>query len=95
MATYTRISLQKQSLPVVQESILLGKKILEQKLAAYRNRLIRFEKEKHMDTSTFLRLFEQGEMGDSQELIEWEHVASIVSLLQKKLDALETIRYEP
>jgi hypothetical protein len=94
MATYTKISLKKQALPIVQESIQLGKKILEQKLAVYKNRLSRFEKAKHMDSSTFLRLFEQGELGDSKEFIEWEHVASVASLLQKKLDAMETIQYE-
>ena len=94
MATYTKISFEKQALPIVQESIQLGKKIIEQKLAVYKKRLLNYEKTKHLDTATFLRLFEKGELGDSKELIEWEHVASVASLLRKKLDALKSIQYD-
>ena len=59
MSNYANICFEKQAEPVIQETIELGKRILEQKLAVYQNRLKFFEKTKNMDTSTFLRLFDQ------------------------------------
>ncbi|MCK4486285.1 MAG: hypothetical protein KAU38_05900 [Desulfobacterales bacterium] len=47
-----------------------------------------------MDTETFTKLFGKGELGDNKEWIEWDHVASVVSLLKKKLRDLENVKYE-
>lgn len=95
MASYSTIRFEKHALPSIQESIQLGKRMLEQKLTVCKNRLTSFEKSKQMDTVTFLRLFEQGELGDHKEWIEWEHLASVASILQKKIEDLETVQYEP
>ena len=95
MASYATIRFEKHALPSIQESIQLGKRILEKKLTACKNRLTRFEKSKQMDTVTFLHLFEEGELGDNQEWIEWEHVAQVAIMLEKKLKGLDTVQYEP
>lgn len=94
MDNYTTIRFEKHALPSVLESIQFGKQILEQKLATCKKRLSDFEYRKKMDTATFIRLFEQGELGDQKEWIEWEHYAGVASLLKKKIYDLETIRYE-
>ncbi len=94
MTNYASIHFEKNALPSIQESILLSKKILEQKLAVCKNRLKAFENEKQMDTDSFLARFEKGELGDEKEWIAWEHFAGVASILEKKLYDLESIRYE-
>jgi len=94
MAPYATIMIEKHALPSVQESIAIGKHVLERKLAAYTSRLTQFEQTRKMDTLTFLRLFEHGELEDHKEWIEWEHLANVVTLLQKKIRDLEAVKYE-
>jgi hypothetical protein len=94
MENYTTIQLEQNALSSVQESISHFKNILEKKLSLCKTRLTSFEKLKQMDTLTFLQLFEQGELGDNKEWLEWEHFAVTAKSLQKKIEALESIRYE-
>jgi hypothetical protein len=94
MPNYATILIEKSGLPSVKEGLQIGKYVLERKLSAYSNRLTQCEHAANMDTSTFLRLFEQGELDDRKDWIEWEHLATVVKLLQKKVRDLETLRYE-
>jgi len=55
----------------------------QKKLEACKKRLARFEKEKGMDTDTFLRLFQAGQLGDGADLIEWEHFAHLAAILEE------------
>lgn len=93
MESDATIRIDRDALKSVQESIQLGKTITQQKLVVCQTRLARFEKEKRMDTDTFLRLFEDGQLGDDADLIEWEHFARASDLLNKKLNDLKSIRY--
>jgi hypothetical protein len=94
MNNYTTIMIERSALQSVQESINIGKHVLKRKLAVYADKLKHFEETMHMDTRTFMTLFEQGELGDQKEWLEWDHVASVVKALQKKLRDLETLQYE-
>jgi len=47
-----------------------------------------------MDAQIFKKKFNSGELGDDKEWIEWEHFTNVVSLLQKKIIDLETLKYE-
>jgi hypothetical protein len=78
----------------VQESISIGKRVLQRKLAVYRTKVAGFEKLHNMDTITFSNLFNKGELGDKKEWLEWDHYASAVNLLENKLSDLEGIKYE-
>ena len=94
MTDYAKVTVDKNALPTLQESINIGKQVLERKLVSYQNKIKRFEEAEAMDTETFNRLFAKGELGDNKEWIEWDHVASVVSLLKKKLHDLENVKYE-
>jgi hypothetical protein len=94
MGDYAKVMVEKNALSSLQESISIGKQVLERKLVAYQNKIKRFEETKGMDTETFNRLFGKGELGDNKEWIEWDHVASVTSLLKKKLRDLENLKYE-
>ncbi|GAK49057.1 hypothetical protein U14_00275 [Candidatus Moduliflexus flocculans] len=94
MKTYSTILIEKSALPSIQESLALGKRILEQKLATYQRRLREFEATFKFDTSTFAERFENGELGDDKVWFVWDHARSAVAVLEKKLHDLETVRYE-
>jgi len=94
MQKYAKVLVDKNALLSVQESISIGKQILQRKLAAYRTKVARFEELNNMDTVTFSNLFNKGELGDKKEWLKWDHYASAVNLLEKKLSDLEGIRYE-
>ncbi|MCP4104862.1 MAG: hypothetical protein GY749_04895 [Desulfobacteraceae bacterium] len=94
MPDYAKIIIEKNAVSSLRESIDIGRDVMEKKLAAYQNKIKVFEKTNRMDTVTFKEKFEKGELGDNKEWIEWNHFASITSLLQKKLNDLENIRYE-
>ena len=85
MADYARIVVAKEALPSFQESLQIGRHVLERKLIAYKEKLKHFENMQGMDTPTFTRLFNQGELGDNKEWIEWDHAVSVVNVLTKKL----------
>lgn len=94
MADYAKLVVEKAALPSLQESIHIGREVLEKKLAAYKNRIRKFEETRGMDTETFVRLFESGKLGDDKEWIEWDHFSNVVKVLQKKIHDLEGLRYE-
>ncbi len=92
MADFAKVMIEKNALPSLKEGIEIGREVLEKKLQAYR--IKKFEEKKGMDTELFIKLFERGELGDDKEWIEWEHLASVTSILQKKITDLEGLRYE-
>ena len=94
MPKYAKVLVDKNALLSVQESISIGKQILERKLAAYRTKIAKFEELNNMDSTTFSDLFNKGELGDKKEWLKWDHYTSAVHLLEKKLSDLESIRYE-
>ncbi len=95
MTDYASVVIEKDAFPSLQESIEIGKKVLERKLAVFEKKITKFESSSKMDTKTFSMLFNKGKLGDSREWIEWDHLASVVNLLKNKLDDLEKLRYEP
>ncbi len=94
MPKYAKVLVDKNALLSVQESISIGKQILQRKLAAYRTKVAKFEELNNMDTVTFSNLFNKGELGDKKEWLKWDYYVSAVRLLEKKLSDLEGIRYE-
>lgn len=94
MENYVTVMIEKNKLSSLQETINIGKHVLESKFAAYNKRSKKFEEANDMDTATFTMLFEKGELGDNKKWFEWDHVVNVVSLLKKKIDDLENLRYE-
>ena len=94
MSKYAKVLIDKNALLSVQESIGIGKQILQKKLVAYQIKVAKFEKLNNMDTVTFSNLFNNGELGDKKEWLKWDYYANAVHLIEKKLSDLEGIRYE-
>ncbi|MBU4208605.1 MAG: hypothetical protein KKD12_02845 [Proteobacteria bacterium] len=94
MKDYAKVVIEKKGLSSLQESINIGKQVMEQKLAAYKKKIEKFEQARGMDTKTFTMLFNKGELGDNKEWIEWDHVANVANLLNRKIHDLENLKYE-
>ena len=94
MTDLAKVTVAKDALSSLQESVNIGKEVLQRKLSAYQKKIEKFEKTKKMDTKMFKEKFGLGELGDDKEWIEWNYLADVVSLLQKKIHDLETLKYE-
>jgi len=94
MKDYAKIMIEKKGLSSLQESINIGKQVMERKLAAYQKKVGKFEQAGGMDTKTFIISFNNGDLGDKKKWLEWDHVANVVNLLKRKLDDLESLKYE-
>ena len=94
MKNYAKLMIEKRGLSSLQESINIGKQVIERKLAAYQKKIEKFEQAGGMDTETFIMSFNKGDLGDNKKWLEWDHVANVVNLLKKKLDDLESLKYE-
>ncbi len=89
-----KVLVEKDGLSSFQESMAIGRQVLEKKLAVYENKLRTYEKERGIDSQTFLMRFNNGELGDGQDLLKWEHLATVAALLRKKLLDINSLRYE-
>ncbi len=94
MKDYAKVVIEKKGFSSLQESIDIGKQVMERKLAAYRKKIEKFEQARRMDTETFMMLFNKGELGDNEEWLEWDHVANVANLLNRKIHDLDNLKYE-
>lgn len=94
MSKYAKVLVDESALASVQESIDIGKHILQRKLSSYQDKISQFEKQHKMDTAQFSELFNKGELGDEKEWLKWDYYASAAKMLSKKISDLEGIRYE-
>ncbi len=84
MADYAKVIVGKDALGSLREIVDAGREVLERKLLACSNRMREFEEKTGMDTGTFVRRFESGDIGDGREWMEWDHLASVSRSLKKK-----------
>jgi len=94
MKNYAKVMIEKKGLSSLQESISIGKQVMERKLAAYQKKTAQFEQAEGMDTEVFIVSFNKGELGDNKKWLKWDHVANVANLLKKKLGDLESLKYE-
>ena len=94
MKNYAKVMIETKGLSSLQESINIGKQVMERKLAAYQKKAAQFEQAEGMDTEAFIVLFNKGELGDNKKWLKWDHVANVANLLKKKLGDLASLKYE-
>jgi len=57
MTEIAKVTVAKDALSSLQESINIGKEVLQRKLSAYQKKILEFEKAKDMDNETFKKKF--------------------------------------
>lgn len=79
------LALSDEARPLVKSSLDLKKKIFERSLKDYQRRLSQYEKLHKMDSQTFEKKFNAGELGDDRVWFDWMYVYSAFKETKKKL----------
>ena len=66
---YAKVLIEKERLSSLQESISIGKQVLERKLAVYKKKIEKFEQARGMDNEAFMASFNKGELGDERDFL--------------------------
>jgi hypothetical protein len=72
---------------VIEKEISIGKYLL----SGYSEKIKLFEKKYKITTSDFVRLFENGKMGDEQDFFEWIALYKGKKHWEEKLSALKAV----
>ena len=96
MATRDRLQLLQEIYPDEAELNRVLDKLLDAAQSQHRRRLARYERElaefegRHgLDSATFYRRFQAGELGDAMDLFEWAGLYELAQDLRQKLARLE------
>lgn len=65
------VAISRDVAPVIKDSIHREIILLESKINLVKSEIKKFEKEYNLTSSGFLKKFEKGELGDSQDYFEW------------------------
>ncbi len=79
--------------PVIKDSIHREIILLESKINLVESEIKEFEEKYHLTSSEFLKKFEKGELGDSQDYFEWWGLIKGLNTLEetsKKAKAVST-----
>ncbi len=65
------VAISEDEAPVIKDSIHREIILLESKIALVKSEIKQLEEKHHLASSGFLKKFEKGELGDSQDYFEW------------------------
>ena len=85
------LALSDETRPIVKSSLDLKRKIFEKNLNEYQKRLSQYEKNHKMNSRTFKKKFDAGELGDDRVWFDWMYVYSAYKETKKKLRLLESV----
>lgn len=90
MTTLT-LTLQPQAVPLVKAGLEMKRRALEFGLRRYRERLTTFEKRYGLNSRSFARKFDAGELGDESDWFEWQYIWESFLETRRQLELLEGI----
>ncbi len=77
--------------PVIKDSIHREIILLESKINLVKNEIKQFEEKYHMSSSEFLKKFENGDLGDSQDYFEWWGLVKGLKTLEERLKKAKAV----
>jgi hypothetical protein len=77
--------------PVIKDSIHREIILLESKIALVRSEIKPLEEKHHLASSGFLKKFEKGELGDSQDYFEWWGLLKGLKTLEERLKKAKAV----
>lgn len=97
MTTLRKLEVLRDFYPNEAELDLILWKLLETALNQHRSRLGRYKRDLHqfekrygIDSATFHKRFESGEMGDAMDFFEWAGLYELHQALREKIQKLES-----
>jgi len=77
--------------PVIKDSIHREIILLESKINLVKNEIKQFEEKYHLISSEFLKKFERGDLGDSQDYFEWWGLIKGIKTLEERLKKAKAV----
>jgi hypothetical protein len=77
--------------PVIKDSIHREIILLESKINLVKNEIKQFEEKYHISSAEFLKKFENGELGDSQDYFEWWGLIKGLKTLEERLKKAKAV----
>ena len=77
--------------PVIKNSIHREIILLESKINLVKSEIKQFEEKYHLTSSGFLKKFENGELGDSQDYFEWWGLIKGLKTLEESLKKAKAV----
>ncbi len=77
--------------PVIKDSIHREIILLESKINLVKNEIKQFEEKYHISSSEFLKKFEKGDLGDSQDYFEWWGLIKGLKTLEERLKKAKAV----
>lgn len=85
------VSIPKDAVPIVRESLKREVGLLESKIKLVRSEIKDFEEKYKMPSDVFLEQFEEGRMGDSQDSFEWWGLLKGLKKLEEKVKLTKAV----
>jgi hypothetical protein len=77
--------------PVIKDSIHREIILLESKINLVKSEIKQFEEKHHKSSSEFLKKFESGDLGDSQDYFEWWGLIKGLKTLEERLKKAKAV----
>ncbi len=77
--------------PVIKDSIHREIILLESKINLVKSEIKQFEEKHHKSSSKFLKKFESGDLGDSQDYFEWWGLIKGLKTLEERLKKAKAV----
>ncbi len=77
--------------PVIKDSINREIILLESKIALMKSEIKQFEVKYHLVSSMFMKKFEKGELGDSQDYFEWWGLLKGLKTLEERMKKAKAV----
>jgi hypothetical protein len=77
--------------PVIKDSIHREIILLESKINLVKNEIKQFEEKYHISSAEFLKKFEKGDLGDSQDYFEWWGLIKGLKTLEERLKKAKAV----
>ena len=77
--------------PVIKDSIHREIILLESKINLAKSEIKQFEEKYHISSSEFLKKFENGDLGDSQDYFEWWGLVKGLKTLEERLKKAKAV----
>lgn len=85
------VAISEDAIPVIKDSVKREIILIESKISIIKTEIKQFEDKYQMISSEFLKKFEKGELGDSQDFFEWWGLIKGLETLEDRLNKAKAV----
>jgi len=85
------VAISEDAVPLIKDSVNREIILIESKISIIKTEIKQFEDKYQMISSEFLKKFEKGELGDSQDFFEWWGLLKGLATLEDRLNKAKAV----